>query len=57
MKAKSPKKPKTRSEAEKQGLVRLVRDGVQAPKISVELGRYTGSIKRMAREMRLVLKK
>jgi transposase-like protein len=50
-------KPKTWTEAEKRRLAKLVRNGVRAAQISTELDRYTGSVKRMAREMGLILKK
>ena len=49
-------KPKEWTEAEKQALVRLVRQGAAMPEIRAKLKRHTGSLKRMAREMNLVLK-
>ena len=50
-------KPKEWTEAEKQALVRLVRDGGALQEIKAKLKRHAGSLKRMAREMNLVLKK
>lgn len=55
--SKPAAKPKTWSEAEKQQLAKLARGGMSAAKISAELGRYTGSVKRMATELGLILKK
>jgi hypothetical protein len=57
MKPPVPTKPKYWTEAEKQQLVKLVRDGTRTPQISIKLGRYAGSVKRMARAMGLLLKK
>jgi hypothetical protein len=50
-------KPKEWTEAEKQALIRLVRDGAGVPEIKAKLRRHAGSVKRMAREMNLVLEK
>jgi len=50
-------KPKAWTEAEKQQLAKLVRDGARTPEIAAKLGRYAGSVKQMARAMRLILKK
>jgi len=50
-------KPKEWTEVEKQALVRLVRDGAGVPEIKAKLKRHAGSVKRMALEMNLVLKK
>ena len=48
-------KPKEWTEAEKQALVRLVRDGAGTAEIKAKLGRHAGSVKHMARELNLVL--
>jgi hypothetical protein len=50
-------KPKEWSAAEKRTLSKLVRKGVGVREISTVLGRHVTSVRRMAREMRLVLKK
>jgi transposase-like protein len=50
-------KPKEWTEAEKQALVRLVRDGASVSEIKAKLKRHAGSVRRMARKMSLVLKK
>lgn len=50
-------KPKEWTEAEKQALIRLVRDGAGVSELKAKLKRHAGSIQRMAREMNLVLKK
>jgi hypothetical protein len=50
-------KPKEWTDVEKQALVRLVRDGAGVQEIKAKLKRHAGSVKRMAREMNLVLKK
>ena len=50
-------KPKNWSEAEKLRLKQLLRRGIGASQIAAELARYTGSVKRMAREMGLIPKK
>ena len=52
-----PKKPKTWTDAEKRTLAALAKKGAGVSKISNELGRYTRSVKLMAREMGLLLKK
>ena len=51
------KKPKTWTDAEKRQLATLAKRGAGVSKISAELGRYTKSVKLMAREMGLLLKK
>lgn len=53
---KTPK-PKQWAEEETQRLVRLARQGVGAGRIAAELGRYAGSVRRMARKLGLLLKK
>jgi len=53
---KTPK-PKQWAKEETQRLVRLARQGVGAGRIAAELGRYAGSVRRMARELGLLLKK
>ena len=50
-------KPKIWTETEKRLLARLVPRGAGAAEISKELGRYAGSVRCMAREMKLLLKK
>ena len=50
-------KPKEWTEAEKKALVRLVRKGAAMAEIRTKLKRHAGSLKRMAREMKLLLKK
>ena len=50
-------KPKDWSDSEKRLLVELVRKGLSPRAISIEIGRHVGSVKRMAQEMRLVLKR
>jgi transposase len=50
-------KPKEWTEVEKQALVRLVREGASRSEIKAKLKRHAGSLKRMARETNLVLKK
>jgi hypothetical protein len=57
MKPSAETKPKTWTDAENQQLAKLVRSGARASEISTKLGRYAGSVKRMAREMKLVPKK
>jgi len=52
-----PQKPKTWTDSEKRQLAKLAKRGVGVSKISNELGRYTKSVKLMAREMGLLLKK
>lgn len=53
---KTPK-PKQWAEREVQRLVKLARAGVGASKIAAELGRYAGSVRRMARVIGILLKK
>jgi hypothetical protein len=50
-------KPKQKewTEAEKQALVRLVRDGAGTSAVKAKLRRHAGSVRRMALEMNLVL--
>src|SRR6266480_1774356 len=48
-------KPKTWTEAEKQQLAKLVRDGAGTREISTKLGRYARSVKETARAMGLLL--
>jgi hypothetical protein len=50
-------KPKEWTEAEKQALVRLVRDGAPMRKIKTKLKRHAESVRRMARTMNLAVKK
>jgi len=50
-------KPKDWSDSDKRLLTELARKGVSPRDISIEIGRHIGSVRRMAREMRLVLKK
>lgn len=50
-------KPKIWTETEKRQLVKLVREKARTPEISARLGRYTASVKRMAKEMGLLLVK
>jgi transposase-like protein len=57
MKPTEPTKPKSWTEAEKRQLVKLVRDGNRTAQISAKLGRYAGSVNRMARAMGLLPKK
>ena len=52
-----PKKPKTWTDAEKHKLAALAKRGAGVSKISAELGRYAKSVKLMAREIDLLLKK
>jgi transposase-like protein len=56
---KMPKsqKPKTWTDSEKRQLAKLAKRGAGVSKISTELGRYARSVKLMAREMGLMLKK
>lgn len=53
---KTPK-PKQWAKEETQRLGRLARQGVGAGRIAAELGRYAGSVRRMARKLGLLLKK
>jgi transposase-like protein len=50
-------KPRDWSEAEKQQLVMLVRGGMSTRAISGALGRRASSVRMMAREMKLILRK
>jgi hypothetical protein len=50
-------KPKAWSDAEKQLLSKLARKGTSASEISVAIGRRISSVKKMARELKFVLKK
>jgi transposase len=50
-------KPKEWTEIEKQALIRLVREGATVREITARLRRHAGSVRRMAKEMNLVLKK
>jgi transposase len=49
-------KPKEWTEAEKQALARLVRDGASVSEIKTKLKRHAGSVRRMVRKMSLMLK-
>ncbi|MEY9590978.1 transposase-like protein [Bradyrhizobium yuanmingense] len=51
------RKPKEWTAAEMQLLVELVKQGASTSEIAAALGRYTASIKRVARDMCLLLKK
>jgi len=53
---KTPK-PKQWADQEVRRLITLARQGVGASKIAAELGRHAGSVRRMARTLRLLLKK
>jgi hypothetical protein len=50
-------KPKEWTEAEKQALIRLARDGAPMREITTKLKRHAGSVRRMARTLNLVLTK
>jgi hypothetical protein len=50
-------KPKEWDEQEVRRLVKLARKGIGASKIAAELGRYAGSVRRMARTIGILLKK
>jgi hypothetical protein len=50
-------KPKEWTGSEKEMLVKLARRGVGVSKIAAELGRYAGSVRRMARSLGLTVKK
>ena len=50
-------KPRDWSDAEKRQLVKLVRDGMNTRAIAAALGRRAGSVRMMAREMKLILRK
>jgi transposase len=49
-------RPKEWTEAEKQALIRLVRDGAPMREITAKLKRHAGSVRRMALTMNLVIK-
>jgi hypothetical protein len=53
---KAPK-PKEWGEQEVRRLVKLARKGIGVSKIAAELGRYAGSVRRMARALGVLLKK
>jgi IS30 family transposase len=53
---KTPK-PKEWTAAEKRMLSKLAKQGASSSKIAAELGRYAGSVKRMARSAGVLLKK
>lgn len=50
-------KPKEWTGAEMRKLIKMANQGERASKIAAELGRYAGSVKRMARSIGLLLKK
>ena len=50
-------KPKDWSDSERRQLAKLVREGVSTRNISAALGRRVGAIRKMAGEMKLVLRK
>jgi hypothetical protein len=50
-------RPKLRTDDEKQRLARLARRGADAYEISAALGRHVGSVRKMAREMKFVLRR
>ena len=50
-------KPRDWSDAEKRQLVKLVRDGIGTRAIAAALGRRANSVRMMAREMKLILRK
>jgi transposase-like protein len=50
-------RPKGWTEEEKQRLARLAKQGVAASEIAATLGRHTTSVRRMARDMKLLLRK
>jgi len=50
-------KPKEWTEAEKQALIRMVRDAAPMREITAKLKRHAGSVKRMALTMNLTIKK
>ncbi len=57
MKAEAKARPKQWSAEEKQRLARLAKRGASAFEASAALGRHIASIRKMAREMKLVLRK
>jgi DNA-binding NarL/FixJ family response regulator len=54
---KKTAKPKDWSDAEKRQLATLVSKGTDAREIALALGRHIASVRKTAREMKLVLKK
>jgi hypothetical protein len=50
-------KPKEWTSSEMRKLFKMAKQGARASKIAAELGRYAGSVKRMARSVGLLLKK
>jgi hypothetical protein len=54
---KRAERPKVWGDAEKQRLAAMAKRGADASEISASLGRHIGSVRRMAREMKLVLRK
>jgi len=50
-------KPKESTQAEKRALSRLVRDGAPMHEITAKLKRHAGSVRRMARNMNLVVER
>jgi transposase len=50
-------KPRDWSDTEKRQLVKLVRDGISTRAIAAALGRRANSVRMMAREMKLILRK
>ncbi len=57
MKTPAVTKPKVWTELEKEHLKQLVRSGARTREIAGKLGRHAGSVKDMARQMKLVLLK
>lgn len=53
---KTPK-PRQRAEQEVRRVVTLARQGVRASKMAAALGRYAGSVRRIARTKRILLNK
>jgi IS30 family transposase len=51
------RKPKEWTEGERKRLAAMARRRVPASEIATSLGRHTGSVRRIAREMGLLLKK
>jgi hypothetical protein len=50
-------RPKQWTDAEKQQLARLAKQGSDASEISAHLGRHISSVRQMARKMKLVLRR
>jgi hypothetical protein len=50
-------KPQEWTASEIRKLSKMVKQGARTSKIAAELGRYAGSVKRMARSLGLLLKK